>query len=235
MCRPVAAGIHRVAEITALFPGLVPGIILFLVIGVSETISTGQICTGVPWVFSEESTPSLQKSIWNPDVNDVHFINKELDQATLNAFAFLKGDARADTDPEAELPTAVQVFIIFGFLAVHHLITFTVFNIVLFTKCIDKDNLIVANIISISAFFLLILAAGDPLPKACLLTAAYFICVATFLSFLLFLVNLQARWFEAAATPVNAAAAAADSPENTPINADFSSTTPVLPVLMAGR
>jgi hypothetical protein len=69
-----------------------------------------------------------------------------------------------------------------------------VFNILLAAKVIQEDNIIVAYVISISEFFVLILAAGDPWLKACLLTAAYFICVTAFLSILAFLVKTQAEW-----------------------------------------
>ena len=102
-------------------------------------------------------------------------------------------DAKDSVD---ELPTAIQVFIIFGFLSVHQLITFSVFNLLLAFKVIQDDNLIVAYAIdiSISGFFCLVLLAGDPFMKAILLTLSYFTCVTLFLGMLVFLVKQQARW-----------------------------------------
>lgn len=227
---------------------MIPGILLFLLAGTWQTISTGKLSTGVPWFFTAGMDSSLSTPIeffpvkdtqkiesWNSQgvrgdllkVSEVGFDGKSEERFDdwSSAYAPEESDTHLQVlgligkleehqsnnvpvppsqkgdkdgygyDDVSVLPTALQVFIVFGFLSVHQLITFTAFNVLLRFQVIRNDNLVVAYIISISGFFCLVLAAGDSLLKTCTLTAAYFTCVTLFLFFLVFLVKTQARWY----------------------------------------
>lgn len=90
------------------------------------------------------------------------------------------------------LPTCVQVFIYFGFLAAHMLMSTSIVNILVLSEAISMQHFMLTNfIVSQGCFFVLLMIAGAAPLKAFMLTLSFLVAGLLFLVFSMTLLKDQ--------------------------------------------
>lgn len=161
------------------------GVLLFTTIAAMQSISTGHLSTGLSWVFPMDT---------ESDVDDLLATNLAAEiQAPEAAVNYLADGRDIDGGGKDDgLPTVLQVFVLFGFLAAQSFITTTLVNVLVLTKVITRDTFVYANfLINQAVFFVMLLLAGADFVKALLLTMSFFVACTIFVTFVITLFRQQ--------------------------------------------
>jgi hypothetical protein len=170
---------------------LISGILLFASVAVIQSIKTGHLSTGVTWIFggyfANPQNELQTASGFSDSLRDIP-APASADNALLSDGPGIDGGG---TDGDG-LPTALQVFSVFGFLALQTYITTAIMNILVLSKIVKAEMFMTANFVTNQVvFFVLLLCAGASIMKAWLLTVSFFTSCVIFVFFVIFMFRQQ--------------------------------------------